>query len=782
MASEQEVNRSKELLKTEKERLAIKEKQNALDSDAIGISTSLVDSIKEIQGISTKRTTFDANILSINKKVTKEILGQKSGLSDLETIDKQITKNKNLQEVAIRKAKALTSGLSKEQKDIVKEANKQSDEILKQKKIQDDILAAAARGEAIDETALKAAEQAQIDAENALAAETEKLGTIGQQAVFTKQNADELERQTELRKNELATLEKVNDSLGLSGKFLKGLSKIPGIGQAAGKAFKTVEDAAKKAAEEGGEIKNRFETATDFADALGDELVKAATDPIVIFTTLGKLLASNNQKITEFERTLSLSSSEALELAGELTIVAATTENINVTSKSLVKTFMALNEELGIASTNFTDDVLVTSTILIENVGLAAKETANLAAAAQITGGNFEDQYKSALLATRTLQEQTGVQFNNKKILEEVGQVTGQIRANLGGNIEEIAKAVTQAKLFGASLDEVANAGKALLDFEQSITSELEAELLLGKDLNLERARAAALEGDLVTLGEELAEQAGSLSEFQEMNVLQQEALASAMGMTSDQLADILFQQEVQGKTAQELRALGKDELANRLEQQSAQETLNKLVAQFTSAFADFAKILDPIVQGFTFFVQLIAEAKDLFMGLTAIALVYQGIQKVRLAITAKQKALEGATALKALGSLALEAGRSAAKIPFIGPILAAAAIASIYALGKRYLSKGDDVFSPGQNSQGYGQRMLLAPEGAIALNNKDTVIAGTKLFRGDDVVSAGAGQVNIPTAPANKEGEKTNVLLQQLITQNAKKPQISPVGLYEVQ
>ena len=782
MASEQEVNRSKELLKTEKERLAIREKQNALDSDAIGLSTSLVDSIKEVQGITIKRTTFDANILSINKKITKEILGQKSGLSSIETIDKQITKNKDLQKEALRKAEALTSSLGPKQKAAVDRANEQSAEILKQKKIQDDLLAAAARGEKIDQKALKAAEQAQIDAENALRAETEKLGTIGQQAVFTRQNADELERQTALREKEKKTLEEVNDSLGLSGEFLKGLSKIPGVGGAAGKAFKTVEDAAKKAAEEGGKIPSRLDTATAFSKELKKELIATATDPLVIFTTLGKILASNNQKITEFERTLSLSSSEALELAGELTIVAATTENINVTSKSLVKTFMALNEELGIASTNFTDDVLVTSTILIENVGLAAKETANLAAAAQITGGNFEDQYKSALLATRTLQEQTGVQFNNKKILEEVGQVTGQIRANLGGNIEEIAKAVTQAKLFGASLDDVANAGKALLDFEQSITAELEAELLLGKNLNLERARAAALDGDLVTLGEELAEQAGSLSEFQEMNVLQQEALASAMGMTSDQLADILFQQEVQGKTAQQLRALGKDELANRLEQQSAQETLNKLVAQFTSAFADFAKILDPIVQGFTFFVQLIAEAKDLFMGLTAVALVYQGIQKVRLAITAKQKALEGATALKALGSLALEAGRSAAKVPFIGPILAAAAIASIYALGKRYLSKGDDVYSPGENSQGYGQRMLLAPEGAIALNNKDTVIAGTNLFRGDDVVSAGVGQVNIPTAPANKEGEKTNMLLTQLITQNAKKPQISPVGLYEVQ
>ena len=782
MASEQEVNRSKELLKTEKERLAIREKQNALDSDAIGLSTSLVDSIKEVQGITIKRTTFDANILSINKKITKEILGQKSGLSSIETIDKQITKNKDLQKEALRKAEALTSSLGPKQKAAVDRANEQSAEILKQKKIQDDLLAAAARGEKIDQKALKVAEQAQIDAENALRAETEKLGTIGQQAVFTRQNADELERQTALREKEKKTLEEVNDSLGLSGEFLKGLSKIPGVGGAAGKAFKTVEDAAKKAAEEGGKIPSRLDTATAFSKELKKELIATATDPLVIFTTLGKILASNNQKITEFERTLSLSSSEALELAGELTIVAATTENINVTSKSLVKTFMALNEELGIASTNFTDDVLVTSTILIENVGLAAKETANLAAAAQITGGNFEDQYKNALLATRTLQEQTGVQFNNKKILEEVGQVTGQIRANLGGNIEEIAKAVTQAKLFGATLDDVANAGKALLDFEQSITAELEAELLLGKNLNLERARAAALDGDLVTLGEELAEQAGSLSEFQEMNVLQQEALASAMGMTSDQLADILFQQEVQGKTAQELRALGKDELANRLEQQSAQETLNKLVAQFTSAFADFAKILDPIVQGFTFFVQLIAEAKDLFMGLTVVAGIYQGYQKLSLAIAAKQKALEGATALKALGSLAMEAGKSAAKIPFIGPILAAAAVASIYALGKRYLSKGDDVYSPGENSQGYGQRMLLAPEGAIALNNKDTVIAGTNLF-GGDICRAPAGVASAVTGGGGGSSNKEVVsLLKTMVQQNAKKPEVSPVGLYSVQ
>ena len=75
---------------------------------------------------------------------------------------------------------------------------------------------------------------------------------------------------------------------------------------------------------------------------------------------------------------------------------------------------------------------------------------------------------------------------------------------------------------------------------------------------------------------------------------------------------------------------------------------------------------------------------------------------------------------------------------------------------------------------------MLIGPEGAIALNNKDTVIAGTNLFpKGDDIVSAGAGDIQLPD---NTIGKETNKLLSTLITQNAKKPEISPVGLYSVQ
>lgn len=58
------------------------------------------------------------------------------------------------------------------------------------------------------------------------------------------------------------------------------------------------------------------------------------------------------------------------------------------------------------------------------------------------------------------------------------------------------------------------------------------------------------------------------------------------------------------------------------------------------------------------------------------------------------------------------------------------------YIAGK--LFKADDMLS------GYGNRTLLTPGGAYALNNRDTVIAGTNLFKGDDVMSFGQGVLSL--------------------------------------
>jgi hypothetical protein len=78
---------------------------------------------------------------------------------------------------------------------------------------------------------------------------------------------------------------------------------------------------------------------------------------------------------------------------------------------------------------------------------------------------------------------------------------------------------------------------------------------------------------------------------------------------------------------------------------------------------------------------------------------------------------------------MAMKAFTALSAIPVIGPVLGIAAAAGAVALGYSYYSKADDMVAP----PGYGNRVLTGPEGSIALNNKDSVIAGTDLFGNTD-------------------------------------------------
>ena len=65
-----------------------------------------------------------------------------------------------------------------------------------------------------------------------------------------------------------------------------------------------------------------------------------------------------------------------------------------------------------------------------------------------------------------------------------------------------------------------------------------------------------------------------------------------------------------------------------------------------------------------------------------------------------------------------------------VGAAIAVGAALAAFAAYKAVTA--DDMVSPG-----YGKRTLMGPEGAIQLNNKDTVVAGTDLFSGGEQESA---------------------------------------------
>ncbi len=83
-----------------------------------------------------------------------------------------------------------------------------------------------------------------------------------------------------------------------------------------------------------------------------------------------------------------------------------------------------------------------------------------------------------------------------------------------------------------------------LLDFENSINKQMEASVILGREINLDKAREAALNGDLVGATEEMLKNVGGEAEFNKMNVVQRKALAESMGVSVQELSKMVKNQD----------------------------------------------------------------------------------------------------------------------------------------------------------------------------------------------------------------------------------------------
>ena len=101
---------------------------------------------------------------------------------------------------------------------------------------------------------------------------------------------------------------------------------------------------------------------------------------------------------------------------------------------------------------------------------------------------------------------------------------------------ENIAKAAIQARKLGVNLATTAKIANSLLDFESSIEKEMEASMMIGRQLNFNRARELALSGDVAGATADIVKQLGGASEIQKMNVLQRRALADSIGVSVDEL------------------------------------------------------------------------------------------------------------------------------------------------------------------------------------------------------------------------------------------------------
>ena len=103
-----------------------------------------------------------------------------------------------------------------------------------------------------------------------------------------------------------------------------------------------------------------------------------------------------------------------------------------------------------------------------------------------------------------------------------------------------IINAGIAARKLGLEMSTVASISESLLDFESSIEKQLEASLLIGRQINLDRARQLSLAGDQEGVMKEILKQVGGEAEFNRMNVIQRKALADSVGVNVEQLSRLV--------------------------------------------------------------------------------------------------------------------------------------------------------------------------------------------------------------------------------------------------
>lgn len=118
------------------------------------------------------------------------------------------------------------------------------------------------------------------------------------------------------------------------------------------------------------------------------------------------------------------------------------------------------------------------------------------------------------------------------KVLETMSNSTEEIAKFSADGGQNFARAAVGAAKMGVEVGKIAAAAESLLEFENSINKQMEASVLLGREINFDKARELAIQGDLMGATENMLSQLGGEAEFNRMNLIQKKALAESMGMS----------------------------------------------------------------------------------------------------------------------------------------------------------------------------------------------------------------------------------------------------------
>jgi hypothetical protein len=264
------------------------------------------------------------------------------------------------------------------------------------------------------------------------------------------------------------------------------------------------------------------------------------------------MMAGADAEVTKFAKSLYVSKEAAAEVRQELYDISSQSELISYDHVS--KAFTNINQQLG-TSINLTQewgqygrDLIQQYAEMSNTLGLSEDVLNKLTQLSVNQGKTLNENYDAIAATVVQMGLERGYMQDVNQVIGEVASTSYEVRGYFGGSVEQLTKAVLRAKYLGVELGEAVSISQGLLDFQGGIQKELEAEVLLQRDINLDKARSRALAGDELGATSAILAEIGKIRKTKKLNVLEEKALVEAAGLQYGQYKQIVAKQQEQAQ------------------------------------------------------------------------------------------------------------------------------------------------------------------------------------------------------------------------------------------
>ena len=334
--------------------------------------------------------------------------------------------------------------------------------------------------------------------------------------------------------------------------------------------------------------KNLADSLMDGSSAMGN------LDAIMEATNLKSLTLSGT--LTAIVATLASAAEAAAQMQKSIGLANTDAIKLNMNAKSIGFSLLGLGDELrgtqeaiigsfDAVSAASNQNVVNTFMFMEQALGVSTEHAAELTnTLVNLTGASAQN---AALMAQTAAGLAKANDLAPGAVIEEMASNGEMLAKFADGTAEGMARAAIQAKKMGIELSKVGTVMDGLLDLETSMTNEMEASVLLGRDLNLDRARQLALNNDIEGAMNAVLDQLGSEEEFNQMNAIQRQALADSIGVGVEDLANMVNRDGAVDESMP--KAVSKSEIQILKELMTQSGFLGKMVSTIGGGIAGFA-------------------------------------------------------------------------------------------------------------------------------------------------------------------------------------------------